>query len=364
MNTKLDCGWLTGDEGTWDFSPEVDQALKTLPPLSRREREEKLTAQIKLFDKVSGWEWYLCEFNPETKLAKGLVKGFAIESGPICMSTLGKALQARIVLVFDFKPQSLVQIRKDINQSMTKSTLHTQPPKFRYDAFISYASEDETFASEIAGALRGQGISVWYAPVTLKIGDPLRRSLEDGMRQSFAGILLVSPQYIAKQWTEYEFDTLIRQYIEEKKKILPIWHNIAKAQVDSFSTGLTGIVALKSDLDFKHIIDNIVYSLSGAAPTQAGIPSYESPIFRFFQGRGELIDSAGRAFNVWEAALHLREDQYPIWVAGRLISRDEILYKIFEQFIQDSGLIRVNEEDKKRLYNLCKAAGFDIDKMK
>lgn len=92
-----------------------------------------------------------------------------------------------------------------------------------HDVFISYATEDNDFASDIAYGLKANGLSVWYATLSLKVGDKLLDSIEKGLQLSRSGMLIVSEAYLAKGWTSYEMDILIRQHIEGSKKILPVW---------------------------------------------------------------------------------------------------------------------------------------------
>jgi len=115
-----------------------------------------------------------------------------------------------------------------------------------YHIFISYATEDEAYARELANSLQWLGLSVWFSPIALQIGGKLLDSINAGLMASQYGLLLLSPPYIAKKWTIYELDVLHRQHIEQDKKLLPIWHGIGKQQLDNWNPGLSGIIALQS----------------------------------------------------------------------------------------------------------------------
>lgn len=57
------------------------------------------------------------------------------------------------------------------------------------DVFVSYASEDrETVAKPIAQLLSSLGITVWFDQFDLKIGDSLRRKINEGLTKSRYGI--------------------------------------------------------------------------------------------------------------------------------------------------------------------------------
>lgn len=115
----------------------------------------------------------------------------------------------------------------------------------KWDVFISYASEDEdTFVKPLVAAL--SGLSVWYARLTLKVGDKLRKSIDEGIANSRFGIVVLSHHYFAKQWPQEELEGLFNKEIEGVKVILPVWHNITADEVRHYSPMLGGRVAAKT----------------------------------------------------------------------------------------------------------------------
>jgi len=68
-----------------------------------------------------------------------------------------------------------------------------------YDVFISHASEDkEEFVGPLAKALQKAGYKVWFDEFTLKVGDSLRRSIDNGLKNSRFGIVILSNAFFAK----------------------------------------------------------------------------------------------------------------------------------------------------------------------
>ena len=91
-----------------------------------------------------------------------------------------------------------------------------------YDVFISHASEDkDSVVRPLAIALKNKGINVWYDEFELKIGDSLRRKIDQGLSKSKFGIVAISGQQI----------------------LLPIWHDITKQEVIDYSPSLADKVA-------------------------------------------------------------------------------------------------------------------------
>lgn len=114
-----------------------------------------------------------------------------------------------------------------------------------YDAFISHASEDkEDLVRPLADALQRQGLRVWYDEFELKVGDSLRRSIDRGLASSRFGIVVLSPDFFAKNWPQYELDGLVAKEIAGGKVILPLWHKVSKDEVLAQSPSLSDKVAL------------------------------------------------------------------------------------------------------------------------
>jgi hypothetical protein len=123
-------------------------------------------------------------------------------------------------------------------------TSEKPPDDIGYDAFISHASEDkEKIVRPLAVALRKMGFYIWYDEFELRIGDSLRQSIDKGLVNSNFGIVILSNSFFSKNWPQYELNGLTAREIEGKKVILPIWHEITKAEILKFSPPLADKVA-------------------------------------------------------------------------------------------------------------------------
>ncbi|MGP8174606.1 MAG: toll/interleukin-1 receptor domain-containing protein [Terracidiphilus sp.] len=120
--------------------------------------------------------------------------------------------------------------------------------RLKYDVFISHATEDKAaFAEPLALELRRWGLKVWFDKFSLKVGDSLRDSIETGLSRSRYGVVIYSPDFIAKKWTKAELDGLFSRQMEGKKKvILDVWHNITSAEMKKALPIQAGRKALRS----------------------------------------------------------------------------------------------------------------------
>lgn len=113
-----------------------------------------------------------------------------------------------------------------------------------YDVFISHASEDkENVVRPLANALKERGVAVWYDEFELKMGDSLRRKIDQGLSKSRFGIIVISKSFIKKGWTNYELDGLMTKAVSGQQILLPIWHDITKQEVINYSPSLADKVA-------------------------------------------------------------------------------------------------------------------------
>jgi hypothetical protein len=125
-----------------------------------------------------------------------------------------------------------------------------------YDVFISHASEDkDAFVRPLAERLRDEHIAVWYDEFSLRVGDSLRRSIDRGLAQSRFGIVVMSPRFFAKQWSQWELDGLVaRQMAEANNVILPIWLDVDRDDVLGYSPPLADKLAIGANAGLEEVV--------------------------------------------------------------------------------------------------------------
>lgn len=136
-----------------------------------------------------------------------------------------------------------------------------------YDVFISHAWEDkEDFVDEFVNELKSLGLKVWYDSTNMLWGDPIREKIDQGLRKSKFGVVVLSPNYIAegKYWTKTELNGLFQVETINGKTILPIWHKLTKKQVISYSPiiadrkalNTASLTAQEIAIELKKLLDN------------------------------------------------------------------------------------------------------------
>ena len=124
---------------------------------------------------------------------------------------------------------------------------------------MCHASEDkENFVEPLATALQEAGLKVWYDRFELKLGDSLREKIDEGLANSRYGVVVLSNSFFKKKWPKTELDALaIRQNVDGKKVILPIWHEIGIEEVKKYSPILASKIAAQSSDSINSIVTQI-----------------------------------------------------------------------------------------------------------
>lgn len=168
-------------------------------------------------------------------------------------------------------PSPLPEIR-EASLTSAPSLVRDLPPQVAtsaeaYDVFISHASEDkDLIVRSLANALIGNGLKVWYDEFTLRIGDSLRQKIDRGLANSRVGLVVLSPSFIAKGWTNYELDGIVTRTISGEQILLPIWHDITKQQVIDFSPSLADKLARSTAT---HTVDEIASEIAELLASKA-----------------------------------------------------------------------------------------------
>jgi hypothetical protein len=172
-----------------------------------------------------------------------------------------------------------------------------------WDFFISHASEDKgDIARPLADMLQAKGYKVWYDEYTLTLGDNLRRSIEQGLAQSQFGVVVLSPSFFAKKWTNLELDGLFALEKFGEKRILPVWHNVTATDVERYSSIMAMRLGAPTSKGLNHVVEMIDQAVrreraGAAAPAQpATLPSLHPQSIELLMAAKE---SNGSIMAVW-----------------------------------------------------------------
>jgi hypothetical protein len=97
------------------------------------------------------------------------------------------------------------------------------------------------------GAPRAQRCSdIGDRSFTLKLGDSLSQSIDRGLARSRFGVVVLSRKFLMKSWPRHELRGLVTREIDDHSAIVPIWHEVTREEVSSFSPTLADKLAVRT----------------------------------------------------------------------------------------------------------------------
>jgi uncharacterized protein DUF1883/TIR domain-containing protein len=176
-------------------------------------------------------------------------------------------LRGRVQSGVSVEPPALPPARSPTSTAPLSRIRHEPPPitgaeddRQVWDVFISHASEDKaSVALPLAQRLRELGVTVWLDAFELRIGDSLRRKIDAGLSGSKFGVVVLSRSFFSKGWPQYELDGLITLHVSGEQSLLPIWHEITKAEVMAQSPSLADKIARST---MQYTIDEIATEIA------------------------------------------------------------------------------------------------------
>lgn len=137
----------------------------------------------------------------------------------------------------------------------------------KHDVFVCHASEDkEEIATPLADELRQYRLDVWYDDFTLTAGDDLEIKINDGLKKSRYGIVILSEKFFEKLsaksskkgWLKKELGALLTKEKNGQKVILPVLHKLTPEQVKAHSSVLANKHALRSSDGIPKVAENLI----------------------------------------------------------------------------------------------------------
>ena len=128
----------------------------------------------------------------------------------------------------------------------------------KYDVFISHATADkEPFVDSLKDGLRKLKINVWYDTDEIDWGDNLKAQIFNGLDKCRFGIIVISPEFLGREWTEKELNELLQRQNESGQKvILSLLYNLTVDEMRNRYPALKDFKArvVKPDEDVKDIV--------------------------------------------------------------------------------------------------------------
>jgi hypothetical protein len=203
---------------------------------------------------------------PETQV--GVVKGFEneVQDGRELAFT-GRIFFYSERPVPDQLKQQMLAEAKTLGHNLVFRSVEYAAERNKWEkprAFISHDSRDKAdIAEPLAVQLQKFMCPVWYDDFTLKVGDSLRESIEQGLKECPKCVLILTPNFLGNdRWTKREYDTVFtRELVENQKVILPVWHGVSREDVYKYSPILADRVAVQWSKGVEEVARKLIQAI-------------------------------------------------------------------------------------------------------
>ena len=202
-----------------------------------------------------------------------------------------------------------------------------------WDVFISHASDDKTEVAEpLAAALEAAGVSVWLDKKQITLGDSLMQSISDGLAHCRYGVVILSPSFFRKHWTQKELAALFaRETTDGKKVILPVVHGMTIDEVRRLAPLLADVMMAFWDDGVSSVVAKIIEVVTGGQRPEVSV-SADTGELRFrkedLQSLVLLLCEDGRAFFFRSEDITASEEEVEMLLEAQEASDTAILSEL------------------------------------
>lgn len=144
-----------------------------------------------------------------------------------------------------------------------------------YSCFISYSSADEIFARRLHNDLQANGVRVWFAPEDLKIGDPIRQTIDESIKMYDKLIIVLSERSINRAWVQHEVEHALQKEKQHGKLVLfpiclddSVFHTTEQWAYDLRERYIGDFTKADNPLLYQNAINRLFRDLNAKARTE------------------------------------------------------------------------------------------------
>jgi uncharacterized protein YjbI with pentapeptide repeats len=106
------------------------------------------------------------------------------------------------------------------NDFISYSSAIVSSPIQYFSCFISYCSIDNLFVKKLYQDIKRHGVTCWYAPEELKVGDRIRTKIDESIYLFDKLLLILSEHSVNSQWVDQEVETALARERDSNSNVL------------------------------------------------------------------------------------------------------------------------------------------------
>lgn len=129
-----------------------------------------------------------------------------------------------------------------------------------FDFFISHSSLDKALiVDKMVAELEKSHCSVWYDKEQISYGDNINQEIEDGLKNSFCLVLIITKNFFNSKWVYFEFG---KYSAYQKARIIPVIYDISTEEYLQIIQILGNLKYINAkDKDLTAVINNFIQAL-------------------------------------------------------------------------------------------------------
>src|SRR5438270_335997 len=145
-----------------------------------------------------------------------------------------------------------------------------------FDVFISYGHQDQAWVRTLAENLYRADLEVFYDEWEIGPGDVLVHGLDEGIRTSRTGILVVSPASLARPWAAEEYAAMVTRAVPGQQRLIPVL--LSEAELPPFLAARVWVDFRHADgLEYDRRVSQLVAALRGERLSRPGRDELRAP---------------------------------------------------------------------------------------
>jgi hypothetical protein len=166
-----------------------------------------------------------------------------------------------------------------------------------WDIFISYAREDQEMVCQLERLLAAFDIKVWLDLNELRASQVLLGKISEGMAASKFGVVILSPAYESKEWTNRELAMLLERRARKQCVVIPVWYELDSETSKKYDHLIGGRIAVKSSdkKDSNWLVDMATQILNLVIPLRAAEIGF--PLDQLYYEDRDVLKSVQMVFN-------------------------------------------------------------------
>ncbi|HZO75775.1 MAG TPA: toll/interleukin-1 receptor domain-containing protein [Ktedonobacteraceae bacterium] len=158
-------------------------------------------------------------------------------------------------------PPSSPPTQRDVSAPSPVPTIVQTPhaPFDYHSCVLSYATEDQAFAEKLYADLQSNGVSCWFAPHDLRIGDKLRDKIYEAIQEKDKLLLILSEHSVTSDWVEREAELAFEREHQPPETLVLFPIRVDDAVMQTYTAWAGDIRRIRFIGDFRQWQNDVTY---------------------------------------------------------------------------------------------------------